>query len=65
MWFLERTQADYFGRPADKVVQAENTPSEIPSIQIEFIDPKEKSTEERLKDMEDLVLKELKGSGEA
>ena len=65
MWFLERTQADYFGRPSDKVIEDNSTPGLVPSVQIEFVDPKEKSSEERLQDMENLVLKELKGSGEA
>lgn len=65
MWFLERTQADYFGRASDKVVEEETAPGIVPSIQVEFIDPTEKTTEQRLKDMEDLVLKEIKGSGEA
>ena len=65
MWFLERTQADYFGRAQDKVIEEESTPGTIPSIQVEYVDPKTRDTEERLKEMEDLVLKELKGSGEA
>lgn len=65
MWFLERTQTDFFGRIQDKVIEEDNAPRTLPSIQVEFIDPKTKDTEERLKEMEDLVLKELKGSGEA
>lgn len=65
MWFLERTQADYFGRAQDKVIEEESAPGTIPSIQVEFVDPKTRDTEDRLKNMEDLVLKELKGSGEA
>lgn len=65
MWFLERTQADYFGRAQDKVIEEESTPGTIPSIQVEYVDPKTRDTNERLREMEDLVLKELKGSGEA
>lgn len=65
MWFLERTQADYFGRAQDKVIEEESAPGTIPSIQVEYVDPKTRDTEERLKEMEDLVLKEIKGSGEA
>lgn len=65
MWFLERTQSDYFGRAQDKVLEEESSPGVIPSIQVEFVDPKTRDTEDRLKNMEDLVLKELKGSGEA
>lgn len=65
MWFLERTQADYFGRAQDKVIEEESTPGTIPSIQVEYVDPKTPNTLDRLKEMEDLVLKELKGSGEA
>lgn len=65
MWFLERTQTDYFGKAADKVIEDNTAPGDIPSITVEFVDPGDKSTNNRLKDMEDLVLKELKGSGEA
>lgn len=65
MWFLERTQADYFGRAADKVATEENVPSAIPSIQVEFIDPNQQDSKDRLQDMETQVLQELKGSGEA
>lgn len=65
MWFLERTQADYFGRAQDKVIEEESTPGTIPSIQVEYVDPKTPNTLDRLKEMEDLVLKEIKGSGEA
>lgn len=65
MWFLERTQADYFGRAQDKVIEEETTPGTIPSIQVEYVDPKTPNTLDRLKEMEDLVLKEIKGSGEA
>ena len=65
MWFLERTQADYFGRAQDKVIEEESTPGTIPSIQVEYVDPKTPNTLDRLKEMEDLVLKELNGSGEA
>ena len=63
MWFLERTQADYFGRAADKVIEEDNAPGVIPSIQVEFVDPK--NSEDRLKEMETKVLEELKGSGDA
>lgn len=65
MWFLERTQADFFGRPQDKVVEESATPGSIPSIQVEFVSPDDRDTTDRLKNMEDLVLKELKGAGEA
>lgn len=65
MWFLERTQADYFGRAADKVVEEDSTPGIIPSIQVEFVDPGSDTSKDRIQEMEDTVLKELKGSGEA
>lgn len=65
MWFLERTQADYFGRAQDKAIEEGTTPGTIPPVTVEYVDPKTRDTEERLKEMEDLVLKELKGSGEA
>lgn len=65
MWFLERTQTDYFGRTQDKVIEEETTPSTIPSIQVEFIDPGTTDNKDRLLEMEQKVLQELKGSGEA
>lgn len=65
MWFLERTQADYFGRPADKVVEEESGPGAVPPIQVEFVDPQTADSKSRLSDMEHRVLEELKGSGDA
>ena len=65
MWFLERTMADYFGRPSDKVIEEENNVGAVPSIHVEFIDPETSDTKDRLREMEDRVVKELKGSGEA
>ena len=64
MWFLERTQADYFGRPSEKAILEESTPTtSVPSIQVEFVNPD--SSKNRLEEMEMKVLKELKGTGEA
>lgn len=65
MWFLERTLADYFGRPSDKVVEEETTPGAIPAIQVEFVDPGDNSSKDRLNEMEQKVLNEMKGSGDA
>ena len=67
MWFLERTQPDLFGRAVDKVaVEEENsTVTPVTSVQVEFIDPNTDTTKDRVREMEDLVVKQLKGSGEA
>ena len=65
MWFLERTLADYFGRASDKVIEEENSAGTIPSIQVEFVDPNNSDTKDRLAEMEQKVLNELKGSGDA
>lgn len=65
MWFLERTLTDYFGKPSDKVIQEETTPNTIPSIQVEFVDPGDTASKDRLAEMEQKVLSEMKGSGDA
>ena len=67
MWFLERTQPDLFGRAVDKVAAEEenSTVTPVTSVQVEFIDPNTDTTKDRVREMEDLVVKQLKGSGEA
>lgn len=65
MWFLERTQGDYFGRAQDKAIEEETTPGDIPSVTVEFVDPKSDPMKDRIAEMEERVLKELKGVGEA
>lgn len=65
MWFLERTASDFFGRAADKAIEQETTPSAIPAIRVEYIDPGKTSDLDRLHEIEEKVLNEMKGSGDA
>jgi len=60
-WFLERTLPDYFGRPQDKVVADENSTGEIPSIQVNFIDPNTKESNDRVEQMERLLDQQING----
>lgn len=65
MWFLERCLGDYFGRPSDKAKEEENKPGVIGGITVEFVDPQSVDSKERLENMEQLVISEMKGSGDA
>ena len=65
MWFLERTMSETFGRAADKAKIEETTPAPIGSVTVEFVDPNTDDSKERLEEMEQKILHELKGSGEA
>ena len=65
MWYLERTMGDYFGRAADKAKIEEDKPSVVESIDVHFVDPKTPESLDRLTEMEQQVIKELKGSGDA
>ena len=65
MWYLERTQADYFGRPVDKARVEETTPAPIEPISVEFVSSDNQESKERLNEMEKLVIKELKGGDDA
>ena len=66
MWWLERNLPDFFAKPGDKAKESENEPKPTtPSIQVEFVDPATPSNQQRLLDMEQQILKDLKGTGEA
>lgn len=66
MWWLERNMPDFFAKPSDKVKDQENqeAPS-VPSVSVEFIDPNTTDTQQRLLDMEQRILDDLKGSDKA
>ena len=66
MWWLERNFPDFFAKPSDKVKESESEqPVGVPSIEVEFIDPETTASAQRLADMEEQILKDLKGTGAA
>ena len=65
MWFLERTNNEYFGRPVDKAKADEETPNAVPSVKVEFVDPNTPDSKSRLQEMEEQILNEMKGTSDA
>lgn len=65
MWWLERNMPDQFAKPSDKVKEAEDKPGLVPSIEVEFIDPNTDDTKQRLLDIENQILHDMKGDGKA
>ena len=73
-WFLERTMPDYFGRVEKNKIEGNVSSSmsisgsgdgkenEIPAIKVEFVDPKTKENNDRIKNMEDLISKQINGN---
>ena len=62
MWWLERNMPDFFAKPSDKAKEQETSevPS-VPAIEVEFIDPDTNDSRQRLIDMEEKILSEIKG----
>lgn len=66
MWWLERNMPDQFAKPSDLAKENENeAPTTVPAIEVEFVDPDTPTTQQRLIDMENQILKDIKGTGEA
>lgn len=66
MWWLERNMPEQFAKPSDKVKEDENSSVVgVPAIEVEFIDPNTRDSTQRLIDMEDKILSELKDGGKA
>lgn len=66
MWWLERNMPEEFAKPSDKVKESETEAvAGVPAIEVEFIDPNTRDTTQRLLDMEEQILKDLKSGGEA
>lgn len=66
MWFLERTLSDFFGKPSDKAIeQAADDKVVVPAVRVEYIDPEDKETEERVRNMEEDLLAKINGEGNA
>lgn len=66
MWWLERNLPDYFAKPSDKAKEQE-TDIQVTTqpLKVEFIDPSTTDNMNRLQEMEQKILNELKGNGEA
>lgn len=62
-WFLERTLPNVFGRPSDMAITESN--KEVEAIQVKFVDPDKKESRDRVKEMEELVKRELTGEEKA
>lgn len=65
MWWLERNLPDLFAKPSDKAKEEADQVAAVPSVEVEFIDPETSASAQRLLDMEEQILKDLKGTGEA
>lgn len=65
MWFLERTLSEFFAKPSDKVKEDEEKKLPVEKVQIEFVNPGKLEDQERVKQMEELILKEQKGVGQS
>lgn len=66
MWWLERNLPDFYAKPSDRVKDEETAAvAGIPAVEVEFIDPETTSSVQRLSDMEEQILKDLKGTGAA
>ncbi len=66
MWWLERNLPDFFAKPGDKAKEQESSePVLVPSVTVEFVDPETSDTQQRLLDMEQQILNDLKGGGDA
>lgn len=66
MWWLERNFPDLYAKPSDRAKEDESEQiATVPSIEVEFIDPESESSSKRLADMEEQILKDMKGLGEA
>lgn len=58
-WFLERTLPNIFGRPCDNVTNESN--KEVEAIEVKFISPDTKDQKDRLKEMQEVIDREMSG----
>ena len=66
MWFLERTFSEFFSKPSEKAKEEETEVKPIvDKIKIELVDPNGGENKDRVKNMEELILKEQKGIGQS
>ena len=66
MWWLERNMPDFFAKPTDKASDEQSTDlGAIPPIEVEFINPDTPAQRDRLHEMEEKILSEIKIGGKA
>lgn len=65
MWWLERNLPDFFAKPSDKAPNTLEEQSNVPAIQVEFIDPTTEECKERIRQMDEVILNEVKSGGSA
>lgn len=65
MWFLERSFAEYFSKPSEKAKEEEVNKVPVEAIKVEFVDPNTDETKQRIKEMEEQILREQKGIGDS
>ena len=66
MWWLERNMPDFFAKPTDKASEEQSTDlGAIPPIEVEFINPDTPAQRDRLHEMEEKILSEIKIGGKA
>ena len=66
MWWLERNMPDFFAKPTDKASDEQSTDlGAIPPIEVEFINPDTPAQRDRLREMEEKILSEIKIGGKA
>ena len=65
MWYLERSMPESFAKPSDKVKETENEKVGVESIKVEFINPADRDSMDRLKQMEAEIMSELKVNGQS
>lgn len=63
-WFLERTMPEFFGR-SEKDDPATQTTAPVTSIKVEYVNPNEKESENRVRAMEEQLLQEYNGESKA
>lgn len=73
-WYLERTMPDYFGKVEksrfegsikNSMTIGEDETNVLPPIKVEFVDPNTRESQDRVRDMQEIVEKQLLGKSQA
>lgn len=65
MWYLERTMSDFFAKPSEKAIDSGESKPAVEKIRVEYVDPDSKETQDRVKAMEEDLIKAINGEGSA
>lgn len=65
MWFLERTMSDFFARPIDKSVAADESKLPVEKVRIEYVDPDSPDSKDRVQELEMELEKKINGESKA